>query len=101
VIWRKRETSALDALGNKHTLASKTKHSTEVVEAVKAAYDCVGVHGRIVLAPVRTAAHQGADMLRTLETAVGLALPIFQLTFFHWSWSVRLCGGPCLQPTRT
>jgi len=71
------------------------------VEAVKAAYDCVGVHGSIVLAPVRTAAHQGADMLRPLETAVGLALPIFQLTFFHWSWSVRLCGGPCLQPTRT
>jgi len=53
----------------------RDKSSTEIVDAVKTASDGAGVHGSVVLAPVRAAFRQGVDMLRPLGTAVGIALP--------------------------
>jgi len=66
---------ALETLGCKAYVDIRDKSSTEIVDAVKTASDGAGVHGSVVLAPVRAAFRQGVDMLRPLGTAVGIALP--------------------------
>lgn len=66
---------ALDVLKTEAFVDIAGKTGEQVVAAVKAASDGIGVHGSVILAPVGAAFRQGVDMLRPLGTAVGIALP--------------------------